>query len=56
MVAVSLVDGMGEVMGMFCVLADEDGVKDVLEAKVVWKGVLRGEGMVNMVVSSGPVI
>jgi len=53
-VAVSLVDGMGEVMGMFCVLADEDGVKDVLEAKVVWKGVLRGEGMLNMVVSSGP--
>jgi len=60
-VAVSLVDGMGEVMvGMFCVLVDmgvvkdvsvgKDGVKDVLGAKVVWKGVLIG--MVNIVVSS----
>ena len=65
MVAVSLVDGMGEVMvGMFCVLVDmgvvkdvsvgKDGVKDVLTAKVVWKGVLIG--MVNIVVSSEPVI
>ena len=46
MVAVPLVDGMGEVMvGMFCVLVDKDGV---------WKGVLIG--MVNIVVSSGPVV
>merc|ERR1712192_272803 len=60
--AVSLVDGMG----MFCVLVDKDGVKDmsvskdgmvkdVLGARVVWKGVLIGEGMVNIVVASGPV-
>ena len=63
--AVSLVDDMGEVMvGMFCVLVDmgvvkdvsvgKDGAKDVLGAKVVWKGVLIG--MVNIVVSSEPVI
>ena len=69
MEAVSLVDGMGEVMvGMFWVLVDMDGVKDVsvgnkdgivkgvLGAKVVWKGVLIGEGMVNIVVSAGPVV
>ena len=50
--AVSLVDGMGEVM----VSVSKDGmVKDELGTKVVWKGVLRGEGMVNIVVSSGPV-
>ena len=33
MAAVSLVDGMGEVMGMFCVLVDKDGVKDVSVSK-----------------------
>jgi len=42
-VAVSLVDGMSEVMGMLSVLVDKDGMKGVLE------------GMVNIVVSSGPV-
>ena len=51
MVAVPLVDGMGEVMvGMFCVLVDKNGVKDVLGARVVLIG------MVNIVVSSGPVV
>ena len=34
MVAVSLVDGMGEVMVMLCVLVSMDGVKDELESKV----------------------
>ena len=33
-VAVSLVDGMGEVMVMVCKLVSMDGVKDVLEFKV----------------------
>ena len=51
MVAVPLVDGMGEVMvGMFCVLVDKNGVKDVMGARVVLIG------MVNIVVSSGPVV
>ena len=45
---------MGEVMGMFCVLVDKDGVKDVSVGKVVWKGVLIG--MVDIVVSSEPVV
>ena len=49
MVAVSLVDGMGEVMVMVCKLVSMDGVKDVLESKVGRLGVL--EGMVNIVVS-----
>ena len=48
-VAVSLVDGMGEVMVMVCKLVSMDGVKDVLESKVGRLGVL--EGMVNIVVS-----
>ena len=43
-VAVSLVDGMGEVMGMLSVLVDKDGMTGVLV------------GMVNIVVSSGPVV
>ena len=42
--AVSLVDGMGEVMGMLSVLVDKDGMTGVLV------------GMVNIVVSSGPVV
>jgi hypothetical protein len=33
-VAVSLVDGMGEVMVMLSELVSMDGVKDVLESKV----------------------
>ena len=43
-VAVSLVDGMSEVMGMLSVLVDKDGMTGVLV------------GMVNIVVSSGPVV
>ena len=43
-VAVSLVDGMGEVMGMLSVLVDKDGMTGVLV------------GMVNIVVSSEPVV
>jgi len=38
-------------------VGNKDGiVKGVLGAKVVWKGVLIGEGMVNIVVSAGPVV
>merc|ERR1719180_237686 len=42
--------------GVKDVSVSKDGmVKDVLGAGVVWKGVLIGEGMVNIVVSAGPV-